>query len=269
MITGEMKVSEVLKLDHRAIEILIAASPTFRKLNNPVLSKVMPRLVTVSQAAQIAGISLENLIQKLNAGLGFSPTEKEAPCNHDAQSPSQAKLGTPKPSWADSPIGFSLDVRPIIAGGGEPFSAIMAASLEVKPGERLILLAPFEPSPLYTVLNKKGFDAWCEKTEDDSYIVHFFRLEGTPQISPKPGENSNIPSEFDSELTVESNWEPPLPMQRILEELASLQPTQRLLVHHVRKPVHLFERLESDGHTYTVNELAPGQIDILIQKSEI
>ena len=51
----------------------------------------------------------------------------------------------------------SLDVRPILAEGGEPFALIMETAAPLKTGESLLLTAPFEPVPLYTAFAERGF----------------------------------------------------------------------------------------------------------------
>lgn len=50
-----------------------------------------------------------------------------------------------------------LDVRPVLAEGGEPFVMIMETAEQLKKGETLLLLAPFEPVPLYQALGERGF----------------------------------------------------------------------------------------------------------------
>jgi hypothetical protein len=52
----------------------------------------------------------------------------------------------------------TVDARPIIAAGGEPFDTIMAAVAGLAHSEELIVLAPFEPVPLEGVLSSQGFD---------------------------------------------------------------------------------------------------------------
>lgn len=47
-----------------------------------------------------------------------------------------------------------LDVREV---DGEPFGDIMDALDGLGDGERLRLVAPFEPEPLYNVLDGRGF----------------------------------------------------------------------------------------------------------------
>lgn len=51
----------------------------------------------------------------------------------------------------------TVDARPIIAAGGEPFDTIMAAVAALADDEELIVLAPFEPVPLEGVLGSQGF----------------------------------------------------------------------------------------------------------------
>lgn len=51
----------------------------------------------------------------------------------------------------------TVDARPIIAAGGEPFETIMTAAASLADGEELVVLAPFEPVPLEGVLSSQGF----------------------------------------------------------------------------------------------------------------
>ena len=51
----------------------------------------------------------------------------------------------------------TVDARPIIAAGGEPFDTIMSAVNELGDDEELVVLAPFEPVPLEGVLGSQGF----------------------------------------------------------------------------------------------------------------
>lgn len=51
----------------------------------------------------------------------------------------------------------SIDARPMIAAGDEPFETIMAAATSLAAGEELVVTAPFEPVPLEGVLSSQGF----------------------------------------------------------------------------------------------------------------
>ncbi|MBI2916817.1 MAG: DUF2249 domain-containing protein [Chloroflexi bacterium] len=68
-----------------------------------------------------------------------------------------------------------LDVRPDIEKGGDPFNKIMVTVNTLKPGETLEVIAPFEPFPLYDVMESKGFTHSSEPTPDGSWKVVFTR----------------------------------------------------------------------------------------------
>ena len=71
-----------------------------------------------------------------------------------------------------------LDVRATIRGGGEPFDEIMQAVAELAPDEDLVLLAPFEPVPLYGVLGAKGYSHATTSLGEGDYQVRFARSAG-------------------------------------------------------------------------------------------
>ena len=68
-----------------------------------------------------------------------------------------------------------LDVRPDLASGGEPFVRIMEAAVTIQRGKTLVIIAPFEPVPLYEVLGSRGFTHETVKVADDEWVVRFAR----------------------------------------------------------------------------------------------
>lgn len=66
-----------------------------------------------------------------------------------------------------------LDVRPDLERGDEPFARIMEAAASIQPGESLVLIAPFEPVPLYDVLGERGFQHETQKVAPDEWMVRF------------------------------------------------------------------------------------------------
>lgn len=55
----------------------------------------------------------------------------------------------------------------------EPFAKIMNTVAQLRPDERLRLLAPFEPVPLYSVLARKGFSHTAREIENGDWEVVF------------------------------------------------------------------------------------------------
>lgn len=69
----------------------------------------------------------------------------------------------------------TLDVRPSIAEGVEPFARIRTAVGALQPGEGLSVIAPFLPSPLIEKLGSEGFKSRVEHQSGSSWITHFWR----------------------------------------------------------------------------------------------
>ena len=64
-----------------------------------------------------------------------------------------------------------LDVRPDLESGGEPFVRIMEAVASIKPGGTLVIIAPFEPVPLYDVLGERGFSHETARVAADEWVI--------------------------------------------------------------------------------------------------
>lgn len=69
----------------------------------------------------------------------------------------------------------TLDVRQEIANGGEPFPLIMRAVAGLRTDEKLLLIAPFEPVPLYDVMAMQGFTHQATPMADGDWEVLFSR----------------------------------------------------------------------------------------------
>jgi uncharacterized protein (DUF2249 family) len=68
-----------------------------------------------------------------------------------------------------------LDVRPVLEQGGEPFVQIMEAAEHLPAGRALVLVAPFEPVPLYGALGARGFAHATQRLAADEWVVRFTR----------------------------------------------------------------------------------------------
>jgi uncharacterized protein (DUF2249 family) len=267
-ILASERISDVLKKHPALLETLIDLSPAFRNLRNPMLRRVQTRLVTVSQAAGIAGMEPAFLTQRLNEAAGISAPRRPQPAAHAGE----IVGAVADPAIDGAPVAAEIDVRPLMARGEEPFKAIMTAAQTVPAGSTLRLIAGFEPLPLYDVLAKQGFVHRAHQVEADAWEVRFYRERSgsdaetvaAATATSGPVDWADVPS---TEITIDvSELVPPEPMIRILEALEKLPPEGRLLVHHVRRPIHLYERLDEMGYRHDTRELGPGRIEVLIQK---
>jgi uncharacterized protein (DUF2249 family) len=71
----------------------------------------------------------------------------------------------------------TLDVRPILAHGIEPFAKIRENIDALGPDEGLSVIAPFLPSPLIEKLGSEGFRSRVERQVGGVWAVHFWRDE--------------------------------------------------------------------------------------------
>ena len=149
-----------------------------------------------------------------------------------------------------------LDVRPILAKGGDPFRLIMQTVGALGADEALHLLVGFEPTPLYAVMRGLGRAAHTEQ-EDGTYHVWFYRDgKAAPGAAPAAREERaalQAPVELDVR-----GLEPPQPMIRILEKLVDLGPGAQLLVRHHREPVLLYEKLALRGYAARCDKRGEG-----------
>ncbi len=79
----------------------------------------------------------------------------------------------------------TLDVRPILRAGGEPFPEIMQALAKLESGQGLRLLATFKPEPLFSVMRNRGF-THCEKELGEGDWEVIFKPEGAAAAAIRP-----------------------------------------------------------------------------------
>jgi len=81
---------------------------------------------------------------------------------------------------------IEVDVRDDIRAGREPFSRIMAAAAQLGTTGKMVLIAPFEPVPLYNVLAAQGFTHLARELADGDWEIHFVRGPQNPESRSKP-----------------------------------------------------------------------------------
>ena len=149
----------------------------------------------------------------------------------------------------------TLDVREDIRKGREPFGNIMQVVAGLKGEEQLLLIAPFEPAPLYAVLAQRGYAHQSKPTPEGDFEVLFTRgpTKGAapePTAAPlKPGSSSATRACTGTPvIEVDARGlEPPQPLVKILEALVTLPEGARLRARTDRRPMHLYDQLEERG----------------------
>lgn len=84
--------------------------------------------------------------------------------------------------------------------------------------------------------------------------------------APSTASADALPGMIETLTINVSDLVPPEPMLRILETLERLSPGGTLVVHHVRRPVYLYPRLDALGYAHQTDERGPNDIEIRICK---
>ena len=158
----------------------------------------------------------------------------------------------------------TLDVREEIRRGAEPFTRIMNTVARLLPEENMLLIAPFEPKPLFSVLGKQGFGHTSYQNQLGDWEVLFTRNHqkpdaDEPSVPSQPKARSTETSPTGRIITVDARGlEPPQPLVKILETLASLPIGAELHACTDRRPMHLYAQLEARGFAGESEEQSDG-----------
>lgn len=243
------KISKIIKENKKAIDVLASINKNFTKLHNPILRRALAPRVNIREAAKIGGVKANVILQKLQ-DLGFDVEMTEAIVE--------------TPSSQDAPITnitptITLDVRPDIEEGKDPFQKIMKTVQNLQEGDIIKIINSFEPIPLINQLKNKGFSATVERPQPG--LVHTYFQKGssvsdTPQTKKIDlGSFSDIRQRFGEKIkTVDVRaLEMPMPMVTILSEIETLPEGHALYVHHKKFPKFLTSEL-SDRNFHIVEQ---------------
>jgi len=268
-ITANTKISEIINNDIRAVHVIASINKHFGKLKNPVLRKVLASRVNVADAAKIAGITTEEFLIKLREN-GFEVEIKEGV--NPIKKEKNNNLQTNKMNGKQNIV--TLDVRPILEGGNDPFDEIIKTLKTLNDDQTLLIINTFEPIPLLNILKKKGYKYDTQRPEEG--VVHCYiqkskdkkQVEAHTNLNPEHLDFEQVEATFQNnlqELDVR-DLEMPMPMVTILETLEKLDEGKALFVHHKRLPQFLLPELENRGFKLVSKEIDDKNMDLIIFK---
>jgi hypothetical protein len=164
IITPRTKVGEMLDTYPELENVLMNMSPDFKKLKNPILRKTIGKIASLQQVASIGKIPIDVLVNTLRKEIGQNPSDMKPTEEHpDAQ-----------PTWFNrEKIIQSYDAREDINAGNHPMQFIFGEIGKTKKGEIFELITPFVPAPIVDKLGEKGYAAWTEMIDDNTYKTYF------------------------------------------------------------------------------------------------
>ena len=164
-----------------------------------------------------------------------------------------------------------LDVRPILAGGNDPFNKIMEVVNDLKQEETLEIINSFEPVPLINKLQKQGYKTWTERPESGLVHTFFTKESGSTEIAAQTKEI--LSGDFDETFKKyigKMNYvdvrhlEMPEPMTTILSELEQLPKDYCLMVDHKKVPQFLLPEIKERGFEILYNKKSENHLQLLI-----
>lgn len=149
-------------------DVLIELAPPFKKLKNPLLRKGIAKVASLRQAAAVAGIAVEELVNKVRAAVGQEPITSTDPG-------SSMSCALPQPEWfATSKIVTLIDAR-VSEDIEMPIVRVLQEAARLQAGEMLELLTKFIPAPGIEIMKRKGLRVWWVQQGPELIRTYVFK----------------------------------------------------------------------------------------------
>ncbi len=269
-INRDTRISVLIKENPKSIDAIVSIIPHMSKLRNPLLRGILASRTSIGDAARSGKCDIQILFKSLSE-IGFE-IEKDAILKEEkkvqssnpeiVQAIKQAKVTT-------------LDVRPTLAKGGDPFSEIMGELMRLQDGYVLEVINTFEPTPLIKIANTRGYASMVETKENVVYTYLFKVAEAKEEagsnnlvfrVSVSEHEERRANCKRDIHEIDVRDLEMPLPMVTILKELEELKENGALYVHHKKVPQYLLPELAERNFKTWIAEVDENNVKLLIHK---
>jgi hypothetical protein len=159
-ISPRTKVGELLDAYPELEQVLMAMSPVFEKLKNPVLRKTVAKVATLQQVCIVGGVNIDEMIRLLRKNAGQNDIE--------SWNDNQEYHADEPPEWYDiSNITVRFDATPIINSGESPMKEILHQASLLKPGGIFELQTPFTPAPIIDMFKEKPYKTYTIVNENN------------------------------------------------------------------------------------------------------
>lgn len=274
VINEKTKIAKIIKYNPKAMDAIVALSPDFKRLLNPVLRRLVAGRTSISMASKMGKVTPQDFFKAL-APLGFEIDEnvKEEEEKVDNK-PLPSYLAALKPENIKE-----FDVRQLIADGGDPLKSIQMKVRGLNAGEALLVITDFNPIPLLRLLSSQGFEYHQDFVDSDTIHSYFY------DPNQKEGEQKEV--NVTDDISTSGDWdqilntfkgrikevdvrhlEMPGPMMTILEALVKMEEDKALFVNHKKVPVFLLSELKDRDYDYRIKEVQEGEVYLIIFKNK-
>ncbi len=154
-------VAELLNDYEGMKDILIKINPKFKKLNNPVLRRTLAKLATVKQAAMVEGMDPNDLLNQLRVAVGQKPL--------DITTDTNTKPTKEAPKWIEGEPKEVIDANKLLDQGENPLAVVFNKIRLYDKDEFIKITSDFLPEPLIEEFEKKGFEVYTKKINDELF----------------------------------------------------------------------------------------------------
>jgi len=166
------KVATLLKHYPELEDVLIDMAPPFKKLRNPILRKSVAKVASLRQAAAVARLPVEEVINKLRRAVG----QESMTAENVGATPSYFSS---RPGWFDpTNIVASIDERDGGAVDEMTLNRVSRQAKKLRGTQILELVTTFLPAPGIDVMIAQGFQVWSVE-EDSGLIRTYFSKAGS------------------------------------------------------------------------------------------
>ena len=187
-ISAKTKISALIKENPQAIDAIASINPHFEKLRNPILRKVLASRVTIADAARIGNANVADFFIKLQP-LGFEPENDSVSAEKTPELVATERKIRP----VDLPENVvELDVREDLKIGKDPFNLIMGALDKLEPNQALLIINTFEPTPLFSIVAKRGFANYVETFGPELVHTYLYKTLGKTAKNHPTGSHGRL-----------------------------------------------------------------------------
>jgi uncharacterized protein (DUF2249 family) len=163
-ITRKTKLLDVLKAYPELEAHIITMAPPFKNLKNPVLRRTVAKLATLENVAQIGGLDVDQMVNKLREAAGQAELGYTTPADQAVEVPGIVAT----PDWVTGNPAYTIDGTEMLARGEVPLIMVNELLGKLSPGEYLLLITNFEPVPILEAMQKQNRRVYHEAHKTDA-----------------------------------------------------------------------------------------------------
>jgi len=161
-ITPETRVGDLLDAFPEAEAALISIAPKFKALKNPVLRRTVAKIATLEQAARVADMPVNELVQALRVALGQD--------GGDLGAAGAGSIGGEEaPVWIADGATHEFEADAMLARGETPVGKVSEALAGMAAGEAILIRSSFQVAPLIDAMRGRGNEVFTRKVGDDAW----------------------------------------------------------------------------------------------------